>query len=196
MTGRGENVLWFNCSVGPYIISTYKRGVWLFFSLDVYTQGVVKNMFRNEIVSHMDGQAKNMVKDDPVLSHMLLVEFATRRHDPGPVINIGDLLCEFFIPLLAESGVALPSTLLKIRYRKMLTRRLRNFTQHTNYKVHKQSDKLIPINSIWNFSGARSQGPEDSGRAKLLVQVEQSQGRAECGYLELRSSQEAEGLCS
>jgi hypothetical protein len=99
----------------------------IFCSLDGMTQNVMTLKFDVDILSQLEGEAKRLVKDDPLLSQMLIIEFATRPYDVQSIVKLCNLMCDFFAPLLVKNGMDLPVKLLMLRHEEILTPQLQTY---------------------------------------------------------------------
>jgi hypothetical protein len=75
--------------------------------------------------------AKVVVERDMVLCNTLIFEYATHPRQDHSSRKLCYLLCEFFAPLLAKTGVNLPKELLRFCYREILTQRLLIYDKET-----------------------------------------------------------------
>jgi hypothetical protein len=66
-----------------------------------------------------------------VFCNTLIFEYATHPRQDHSSRKLCYLLCEFFAPLLAKTGVNLPKELLRFRYREILTQRLLIYDKET-----------------------------------------------------------------
>jgi hypothetical protein len=91
--------------------------------------------FVSQVLGKLRGEAKRVVEQDVVLSHMLIVEFGTHPRHIHSSVKLCKLVCGFFAPLLTIARVELPVKLLQFRYEMVLSHRLRDYNSDTKNKA-------------------------------------------------------------
>lgn len=98
---------------------------WFCCSLDENAQRRVKiDFFEVENSKKLTKETRRLVKEDVVLRHMLIVEFATNPRQIHSAIELSKLVGAFFDPLLFKTRNTLAVQMLQFRYKEILTIRL------------------------------------------------------------------------
>lgn len=110
--------------------------------------------FITKVIKQLEGEAKRVVKDDRVVGHMLLVEFATRPYEISSIISLCKLVTGFFAPLMISTGVDLPAKLLQLNHKELLTQRLHSYDKDMKTKVCKilrMRKNILSLSVAGNF---------------------------------------------
>jgi hypothetical protein len=110
--------------------------------------------------------AKVVVERDMVLCNTLIFEYATHPRQDHSSSKLCYLLCDFFAPLLVETGADLPNELLQFRHKGILTQRLLTYDNDKQTKVAKYFCNFgIKISYCANFVDKACGSSEDTGGA-------------------------------
>jgi hypothetical protein len=103
--------------------------------------------FITEVIKQLEGQANRLVREDLMLAYMLYIEFASHPRGVQSSVELCNLMCDFFAPLLTQTGKDLPAKLLQLEYKDILTQQLQTYEdKHT-----KVCNKYL-FNKFWaNF---------------------------------------------